>query len=80
MEHKKKIILDRELKTDLNSKIYEQGEIYIFYDETKSPKTLNKIANDRILFIPTPTKNKKLDIKYILTCLYEYNIMSVLVY
>ena len=33
MEHKKKIILDRELKTDFNSKIYEQGEIYVFYDE-----------------------------------------------
>ena len=27
MEHKKKIILDRELKTDFNSKIYEQGEM-----------------------------------------------------
>lgn len=29
-----KIVLDRELKTDLNSKIYDSGKIYIFYDKT----------------------------------------------
>ncbi len=79
MEHKKKIILDRELKTDFNSKIYEQGEIYVFYDETQNSKILNQVQNDRILFIPTSVKNEKLDIKYILNCLYEFKIMSVLV-
>lgn len=75
MEHKKKIILDRNLKTDfINSTIYKQGEIYVFYDEKLTPPT---IAN--INFIPTLVKNEKLDIKYILTSLYELKIMSVLV-
>ncbi len=79
MEHKKKIILDRELKTDFNSKIYEQGEIFVFYDESLNSKILNQVQNDKILFIPTPTKNEKLDIKYILDCLYEFKIMSILI-
>ena len=79
MEHKKKIILDRELKTDFNSKIYEQGEIYVFYDESRNSKILNQVQNDRIFFIPTPVKNEKLDIKYIINSLYELKIMSVLV-
>ncbi len=74
MEHKTKIILDRELKTDLTAKIYEQGEIYVFYDETLNPPT-----NTSIHFIPTPTKAEKLDIRYILNALYELKIMSVLV-
>ena len=79
MEHKKKIILDRELKTDFNSKIYEQGEIYVFYDESRNSEILNRVQNDRIFFIPTPVKNEKLDIKYIINSLYELKIMSVLV-
>ncbi|MCM1339486.1 MAG: bifunctional diaminohydroxyphosphoribosylaminopyrimidine deaminase/5-amino-6-(5-phosphoribosylamino)uracil reductase RibD [Muribaculaceae bacterium] len=33
MEHKKKIILDRTLKTDTNSTIYKQGEIIVFSEE-----------------------------------------------
>lgn len=79
MEHNKKIILDRELKTNFNSKIYKQGEIYVFYDETQNSKILNRVQNDRILFIPTPVKNEKLDIKYIINCLYELKIMSIIV-
>lgn len=79
MEHKKKIILDRELKTDFNSKIYEQGEIYVFYDESRNSEILNQVRNDRIFFIPSPVKNEKLDIKYIINSLYELKIMSVLV-
>ena len=79
MEHKKKIILDRELKTDFNSKIYEQGEIYVFYDKSLNSEILNRVQNDRIFFIPTPVKNEKLDIKYIINSLYELKIMSVLV-
>ena len=79
MEHNKKIILDRELKTDFNSKIYEQGEIYVFYDESQNSRILNQVQNNRILFIPTPVKNEKLDIKYIINSLYELKIMSVLV-
>lgn len=75
MMHKKKIILDRELKTDLNSKIYESGEIYIFYDENKTPTP----KKQSIKFIKTPVNEDKLDIKFILNKLYELGIMSVLV-
>lgn len=74
MEHKRKIILDRELKTNLNSKIYSQGEIYLFHDEKLTTKN-----NSNVHFIPTPVKNEKLDIEYILNSLYELKIMSILV-
>lgn len=75
MEHKRKIILDRELKTDFKSKIYQKGEIFVFYDEKRNTPNIKKNIN----FIPTPVKNNKLDIKYIINTLYELKIMSVLV-
>jgi len=75
MEHKRKIILDRELKTDFNnSKIYSQGEIYVFYDEKLTPPQIQNIN-----FIKTPTLNNKLEIEFILKKLYELKIMSILV-
>lgn len=75
MEHKKKIILDRTLKTDfVNTKIYKQGEIYVFYNEKLTPPIIPNIN-----FMPAPVKNEKLDINYILTKLYELKIMSVLI-
>ena len=43
MEHKRKIILDRKLKTDLNSKIYQQGEIFVFYDEKLNAPNIKNI-------------------------------------
>lgn len=75
MEHKIKIILDRELKTDLNADIYKQGRIYIFCSQDrKAPQ-----GNERIRFIRTPVKNSKLDIEFILGKLFELGIMSVLI-
>lgn len=73
---KKKIILDRELKTDINYKIYQQGEIYVFYDEILTPPN---IENERIKFIKTPCTNSKLDIEFVLKKLFELGIMSVLI-
>ncbi len=73
MEHRKKIILDRELKTDLNSNIYKQGEIYVFYNNG------NPTSNENIHYIKTPAKKNKLDIEFILNKLYELGIMSVFV-
>ena len=80
MEHKCKVILDRELKTDLNSKVYKHGKIYVFYDEkiTLSRKQTRE-DNEHILFIPAPVRNEKLDIKYILNSLFELKIMSIFV-
>lgn len=75
-----KIIIDRELKTDFNSKIYNSdGEkIYIAIDEN--------IKSDKIKAIPThvtlikcPSYNFKLDLKYLLEKLYAEGIRSVLI-
>ena len=75
-----KIILDRELKTNFTSKIYQStGEkIYLVIDK--------KISNKKIVNIPThieiikcPTVNKKLDLKALLKKLFDLNIKSVLV-
>lgn len=42
MEHRKKIILDRELKTDTNARIYQSGEIHIF-NKNNTPVVANKL-------------------------------------
>ena len=76
MDHKTKIILDRELKTDLNSNIYKNGKIYVFYD---NKKILNQIQNDNVTYIQTPVTENRLDVKFILEKLYTLGIMSVLV-
>ncbi len=73
MEHNKKIILDRELKTDLHSNIYNQGEIFIFNSKE------NKDISEHIHYIKTPNQNNKSDIEFILDKLFELGIMSVLV-
>lgn len=76
MAHSKKIILDRELRTDFNSTIYQSGKIFVFYDKNLCPP---KLTNQEIQFIPTPTENKKLDLEFIFNKLYELKIMSVLI-
>ncbi len=75
MEHKKKVIIDRELKTDLNSEIYKQGNIFVFYDKEKQISE----KKDNVVFIPSPVKSGKIDIEFVLKTLYEYKIMSILV-
>lgn len=74
MEHRKKIILDRELKTDLDAKIYQSGEIYLFYAENKRPP-----IHQNIKFIPTPIKDEKLNLDFILKKLFDLKIYSVLI-
>lgn len=75
MEHKTKIILDRNFKTDfINSKIYQNGKIFVFYDKNIQPPSIKNIE-----FIATPTIDNKLDIEFILNKTYELGIMSVLV-
>ena len=74
MEHKCKIILDRNLKTDLNYTIYKQGKIYIFHDEN-----LNSPNTNNITYIKTPVIEGKLDPQFILNELFELGIMSVFI-
>lgn len=73
MKHKTKIILDRELKTDTNSKIYQDGDVYVF---CQNPQTegINNIS-----YIKTPVIEEKLDIEFILKKMFELGIMSVFV-
>lgn len=71
MIHRKKIILDRKLKTDLHSKIYQTGEIYLFNE------TLDMFEGG-INFIKTPVLNEKLDLNFIFDRIYKLGIKSVL--
>lgn len=76
MEHKCKIILDRELKTNPQMTIYKQGKIFVFYDENSSTRVKE---HENIHYIPTPVQGEKLDIEFILEKLYSLGIMSILV-
>ena len=75
MNHKVKVILDRELKTDINSNIYKQGKICVFHDKKLKPKNKSK----RITYLPAPIKDGKLDAEFILNKIFELGIMSVFV-
>lgn len=72
MEHSKKIILDRELKTNIYSKIYEQGDIYIFNS------LIEKVEGNKT-YIKTPSKDGKISLEFVFKKLYELGIMSVLI-
>lgn len=75
-----KIILDRELKTDLTSKIYSSdGEkVYIFADETIANSKNTALATN-VAVIKCKTHNNKLDLDFIFNKLFELGIRSVLV-
>jgi len=76
MKAKKKIILDRTLKTLKGDyKIYKQGEIFIATDEKNN---LPKIS-DNIKFIKVPTVRGKLDLNVLLKKLFDLKIMSVFI-
>lgn len=75
-----RIVLDRELKTDLNSKIYQNtGEtIYIVVrEDINIPQTLATATN--VVVIKCPCYNSKLDLKFLFKKLFEIGIKSVLV-
>lgn len=72
MEHKTKVILDRELKTHLNNKIYSKGNIFVFNSKK------NDIVQN-VTYIKTPVLNNKLDLKFVLEKLFDFGIRSALV-
>lgn len=74
MEHKIKIILDRSLKTDFASKIYQSGRVVVFFDEN-----LERPEAKNIEFIQTPVIDGKLSLEFVFNKLYEMKIMSVLI-
>ena len=72
MAHRKKIILDRELKTNLEAPIYKEGEIYLFNASLD-------MFEGGINFIKAPVKDEKLDLEFVLKKAYELGIKSILV-
>lgn len=75
-----KIILDRELKTDLSSKIYtSSGEkVYIVVDEALDDSKIAMLST-HVVAIKCPIYNYKLDLNYLFNKLFEFGIKSVLV-
>lgn len=75
-----KIILDRELKTDFNSKIYQSSgeKIYLVVDEKVNEKKLIPVPAN-ITIIKCQTIGDKLDLKALLKKLFDLNIKSVLI-
>lgn len=72
MLHRKKIILDRRLKTNLEAPIYKNGEIYLFNE------TLDMFEGG-VNFIKTPVKANKLDLEFVFERAYELGIKSILI-
>ena len=72
MLHRKKIILDRRLKTNLEAPIYKNGEIYLFNE------TLDMFEGG-VNFIKTPVKEDKLDLEFVFERAYELGIKSILI-
>lgn len=75
-----RIVLDRELKTNLNSKIYNNtGEmVYIVVNkDIKVPKTLTATTN--VTVIKCQCYNSKLDLQFLFKKLFEMGIQSILV-
>ncbi len=72
MLHRKKIVLDKKLRTNLEAPIYKNGEIYLFNE------TLDMFEGG-INFIKTPIKNEKLDLDFVFQKAFELGIESVLV-
>jgi diaminohydroxyphosphoribosylaminopyrimidine deaminase / 5-amino-6-(5-phosphoribosylamino)uracil reductase len=75
-----KIILDRELKTDFSSKIYNSSgeKIYIAVDEDIDKAKTDSIPTC-VVVIKCPTHNCKLDMSFLLQKLFETGINSVLI-
>lgn len=72
MEHHKKIILDRCLKTSLESKIYQQGEIYLFNENLE-------MFEGGIIFIKSPIKDNKINLDFVFEKVYQLGIKSILI-
>lgn len=72
MLHRKKIILDRKLRTNLEAPIYKNGEIYLFNDSLD-------MFEGGVNFIKTPVHDDKLDLEFVFNKAYELGIKSILV-
>ena len=85
-----KILLDRNLRVDLEKKFFKSGKILVIYDEKLNnsvidnkifccKKNISEQQSENIEFIPCPVKNDKIDINSMLQILFERKIMSIFV-
>lgn len=75
MKHKKKIILDRELKTDFESQIYQEGQIFLVVGED----VIDEKYPDNFEIVRCKTVDDKLDLNDLMKKLYDLGIKSVFV-
>jgi len=75
-----RIVLDRQLRTDFNSKIYNStgAKIYIVIDKNLSPQKVSTIPNN-IEIVKCPVENGKFDLPFLFEKLFQIKIMSVLI-
>jgi len=72
MTHRKKIILDRKLKTNPKANVYQDGEIYVF-------NGIKDEENGNVHYIKTPCLDGKISLEFVFEKLFELGIMSVLI-
>ena len=77
MEHKLKIILDREFKTNFSSNIYASGDIILVVGDGVS--TDNRDIPDNVTILPCSVKNNKIELNVLLPLLYAKGIKSLFV-
>lgn len=75
MKHKTVIILDKDLKTDFNYKIYKNNRVIVF----TSADAKNKVTPKNIEIIKVKQKNNRIDLNEVLKTLYKMGIKSVFV-
>jgi diaminohydroxyphosphoribosylaminopyrimidine deaminase/5-amino-6-(5-phosphoribosylamino)uracil reductase len=75
-----RIVLDRTLKTDFSSKIFNEDgtKIFLVIDENTDGEKISRIPS-HIKIIKCPTKDKKLNLSFIFEKIFEYGMRSVLV-
>ncbi len=75
-----RIVLDKDLKTDFKSKVYQNNceKIYIAIDKNTDESKFCTIP-EHVKIIKCPVKNSKIDLKFLLKKLFEKSVRSVLI-
>ena len=77
MNHKLKVILDREFKTNFDYDIYKSGKIFLVLENKKFLK--NESIPDNVEILYCKTRGKKFDLDDLMKILFEKGVKSVFV-